>query len=100
MLQGALIGLVVAIVMLLWNRMQASRGAGLAGEIEQAMRGRGALTLAEVAAAVKRDSFMGRGQVVQALGGLLSVGKVVQHDAPPGTPQLEKVNHIRYELKA
>lgn len=99
MLQGALIGLVVSIVMLLWNRHQASRGTGLAGEIERALQGRGGLTLAEVAAAVNRASFFGRGQVAQALNGLLSVGKVVQHDAPPGTPQLEKVNHIRYALK-
>ncbi|MFO0607936.1 MAG: hypothetical protein U0324_32530 [Polyangiales bacterium] len=100
MLQGALIGFVVAVVMLVWNRYQASRGGGLAGQVEQAMRGRGGLTLAEVAAAVGRDSFFGRGQVVQALGGLISIGKVLQHEAPAGTPQLEKVNHIRYELKA
>jgi hypothetical protein len=99
MLRGALIGLIVGIVMIFWNRHQASRGGGLAGEIEQAIRGKGRLTLDEVSAAVNRTGFLKRGQVAQALAGLISVGKVVQHDAPPGTPQLEKVNHICYELK-
>ena len=97
MIQGALIGLIVGIVVMLWNRRNAQKGTGLAGSIEQAMLGRGPLTLAEVAQTVSRDSFLGRGQVAQALNALASVQKVRIHQAPEGTPQLKKVDFIRYE---
>lgn len=97
MLQGAIVGAVVAVAMLLWRRYQASQGTGLAGEIETALSGKPPMNLAEVAAAVGQDTFLGRGQVAQSLNALHSLGKVKIHDAPDGTPQLEKVKHIRYE---
>lgn len=55
------------------------------------------MTLAEVQAAVGKTSFLGRGEVVQALGALVSVQKVRVHEAPEGTPQMKKVDFIRYE---
>lgn len=97
MLQGALIGLVVALAMVFWNRRQAKLGTGLAGAVESALAGAGRLTLAEIAQRVGKDSFIGRGEVAQALNALASVNKVCIHPAPEGTPQLEKVDHIRYE---
>jgi hypothetical protein len=97
MLQGAIIGLVVGLVMFLLNRRNAQQGTGLAGTIEEAMRGREPLTLAEVAKAVNKDSFFGRGEVAQALGALVSVQKMRVIEAPEGTPQLKKVDFIRYE---
>ena len=97
MLKGALIGLVVALAMFFWNKRQAKLGTGVAGTIESALAAGERLTLAEVAARVGKPSFFGRGEVAQALNALHSVGKVRIHDAPEGTPQLQKVDHIRYE---
>jgi hypothetical protein len=97
MIQGAIIGLVVGLGMMLWHRRNAQKGTGLAGSIEDAIRGRGPMTLAEVAEAVGKGSFFGRGEVAQALNALVSVQKVRQHPAPEGTPQLKKVDFIKYE---
>jgi hypothetical protein len=97
MLTGAIIGVVVAVTLTLVNRSRARSGSGLPGQIEQALRGRGALTLKEVAVLMGRDSFFGRGEVGQALAALSSVGKVRTIPAPDGTPQLKKVQFIKYE---
>lgn len=101
MLQGALIGLTVALVMMGYNYYAARSGTGLPGEIAKLLEGKaGGMTMPEIAQALGRDSFLRRGSVAQALGGLQQAGKVKVHLAPEGTPQLEKVNHIRYELIA
>ena len=98
MLTGALIGAVVAVVVIAVNINRAKAGTGLPGQIEQALRGKPAMNLKEISVLVGRDSFMGRGKVVQALAGLQSAGKVKVTKAPPGTRQLDKVNHIKYEV--
>jgi hypothetical protein len=98
MLTGAIIGFVVAVVMIVVNKSKAQSGTGLPGEVEAALRGAGPLTLAQVAAKVGKDSFMGRGKVAQALGALHSVGKIKMNPAPEGTPQLKKVDVITYEI--
>ncbi len=97
MIQGALIGLIVALVMAFMQRQNAKKGTGLAGQLEQTLAQGSSLTLAEVAAAVGKDTFMGRGEVAQALNALASVNKVRIIPAPEGTPQLKKVELIRYE---
>jgi hypothetical protein len=97
MLQGAIIGAVVAIIMTVAMRSKAKSGGGLPGQIEQTLRGKGGMTLKEVAASVGKDTFMGRGQVAQALNALSSIGKVRIIPAPDGTPQLKKVDFIKYE---
>lgn len=98
MLTGALIGVVVAVAMMAINRSKAKAGTGFPGQVEQAMRGKPAMNLKDISVLVGRDSFMGRGKVVQALAGLQNAGKVKMTPAPPGTPQLEKVNVIKYEV--
>ncbi|MEO8548978.1 MAG: hypothetical protein ABI678_03370 [Kofleriaceae bacterium] len=97
MLTGALIGITVAIAMMLVTRSKAKAGTGLPGQIEQAMRGKGPMTMPAIAALVGKASFMGRGQVAQAVNALHSANKVKMTPAPPGTPQLQKMNVITYE---
>jgi hypothetical protein len=98
MLTGAIIGCVVAVIMIVMNKAKAKSGTGLPGQIEAAMRGAGPLTLGQVAAKVGLDTFMGRGKVAQAVGALQSVGKLKMTPAPEGTPQLKKVDFITYEV--
>lgn len=100
MLQGALIGLVVAIAMFFWQRRQAKLGTGLAGAVVSVLAPGEVLSLDEIAQRVGRPSFFGRGEVAQALNALLAVGKVRVHPAPEGTPQLQKVKLVRYERVA
>ena len=58
------------------------------------------LHLKQISVLVGKDSFMGRGNVAQALAGLQSVGKLRMTPAPDGTPQLKKVDFITYEVTA
>jgi len=98
MLTGAIIGCIVAVVMIVVNQSRAKSGTGLPGQVEAAIRGAGPLTLAQVAQKVGLDTFRGRGKVGMALGALHGVGKVKMTPAPEGTPQLEKVDFITYEV--
>ncbi len=100
MLTGAIIGCVVALTMMMLNRSKAKKGTGLPGNLEQALRGQPPKTLKQIAALVGKDSFMGRGEVAQALAALQSIGKVRTIPAPEGTPQLKKVDFITYEVIA
>lgn len=100
MIPGAIIGVIVAVTMMLVNQRSARKGTGLPGLVEQALRTLGPSTLHQVAAAVGKNSFLARGNVVQALAALQATGKVRVIDAPPGTPQLKKVDVIKYELIA
>ena len=97
MLTGAIIGIVVVLVMGVMNASKAKKGTGLPGQVELAMRGNGPMTLAEIASKVGKDSFLGRGDVAQALAALQQVGKIKTNPAPAGTPQLKKVDFITYE---
>jgi len=97
MIQGAIIGLIVALVMMFIQRQNAKKGTGMAGKLERVLAERSSLTLTEAAEAVGENTFMGRGKVAQALNALSSVGKVRILPAPEGTPQLKKVDLIRYE---
>lgn len=83
--------------MAVMNKGKAKAGTGLPGQIEQVLRGAGPLTLKELAGRVGKGSFMGRGDVAQALAALQSVGKIKTNPAPEGTPQLKKVDFITYE---
>lgn len=78
---------------------QRSQNQKLAPSIESRLREHGPQTLPELAGALGMGRFFTRGKVVLALGDLVNAGRVEVIDAPPGTPQLEKVNHIRYRLR-
>jgi hypothetical protein len=98
MLTGIIVGITVTLALGLLNYRNAKKGTGLPGKVELALRTHGAMTLKEIATAVGKRSFFGRGEVAQALGGLSQAGKVRTIDAPPGTPQLQKVDVVKYEL--
>lgn len=100
MLTGAIIGCVVALVIMMMNRSKAKQGTGLPGQLEQTLRGKEPMTLKQIAALIGKDTFMGRGEVAQALAALQSIGKVRTTPAPAGTPQLKKVDFITYEVVA
>lgn len=94
---GAIIGLVVALIMLGGRFLQARRGTGLPGQLLGALTGRGPMTLAELMAAVGSSGFFGRGRVLQSLAALQQAGKIRMIGAPPGTPHLKKHDVVRYE---
>ncbi len=99
MLTGIIIGVVVAITLGLVNQRNARKGTGLPGQVEHALRTRGPATLRELAGAVGKDTFLGRGDVSQALAALQATRKVRMIPAPPGTPGT-KAETTRYELIA
>lgn len=98
MLTGAIVGVIAAVTLTFVNRSRARKGTGLPGNIEHTLRGRGGLTLKEVAQLMGKDSFFGRGEVAQALNALHGVGKVRVHPAPPGASHLKRVQLIKYEV--
>jgi hypothetical protein len=100
MLTGAIIGCVVAVAIMMLNRSKAKKGTGLPGQLEQTLRGKEPMTLKQIAVLVGKDTFMGRGDVAQALAALQSIGKVRSNSAPQGTPQLKKVDFITYQVIA
>jgi hypothetical protein len=97
MLTGAIIGCVVVLVMMVMNKSKAKAGTGLPGKVEEVLRASGPLNLKDISVKVGKDSFMGRGDVVNALAALQGVGKIKTNPAPAGTPQLKKVDFITYE---
>ena len=76
--------------------LQSRRNKKVATQLEPALRAHGPQTLHGLAERVGMNSFMGRGRVVLALNDLVQAGQVLVNEAPPGTPQLEKVKHITY----
>lgn len=76
--------------------LQSRRNKKVGAQLEPALRQHGPQTLHGLAERVGMNSFMGRGRVVLALNELIQAGQVLVTEAPPGTPQLEKVKHITY----
>ena len=94
------VGVAAALGMLIATRMQARKNQALAPGIEAALRAQGALTLPALTDAVGLKGFSARGKVILALNDMVAQGKVRTIPAPDGTPQLQKVNFIKYELAA
>ena len=92
------IGLAAGIGVLISNRLQKKKNDALAPTIEAALRAQGGLTLPALTEAVGLKGFMARGKVMLALNDMVARGKVRVIQAPEGTPQLEKVNFVKYEL--
>ena len=92
------IGLATALGVVIANQLQRKRNQKLAPAIEAALRAQGPLSLPVLSEAVGFKGFMARGKVALALNDMVTQGKVRTIPAPEGTPQLQKVNHIKYEL--
>ena len=92
------IGVAAGLGAYLATRSQKKQNAALAPSIETALRAQGALTLQALTDAVGLKGFTARGKVMMALNDLVAAKKVRVIPAPDGTPQMQKVNHIKYEL--
>ncbi len=92
------IGVSVGIGLTIHNLLQSKRNRNLSIAIEPVLR-RGPSTLAEVAEAVHMGGFYAKGKVALCLQQMIREGRVVVTPAPEGTPQLQKVNHIKYVLQ-
>jgi hypothetical protein len=79
--------------------LQRRRNQDLATRIEPLLRERGALTMSELAQALGMSGFYARGKVLMALGDLVNQQRVQTIPAPEGTPQLQKVKFIKYQLR-
>ena len=97
-MESYVIGIGVGIGLAIAATLTSKRGQALATRIEPILRERGPLVLQEVADALDMGGFYARGKVVLALNEMVTAGQVAVIDAPEGTPQLEKVKHIRYRL--
>ena len=91
------IGLAVPAVWLFLARRRAVRGEGLAATVLVETRTRGPLTLNEIAAAVGKSTWIGRGQVAMALGALMQTNQVRRIPGPPGMPPSRAGDHVRFE---
>ena len=78
---------------------QRKQNAKLAPSVEAHLREHGAVTLPVLATALGMGGFFARGKVVLALNDLVVAGRVEMIPAPDGTPQLQKVDNIRYRLR-
>jgi hypothetical protein len=97
-----LIGIAVgaAAAMFVATRIQGKKNAKLMPSIEAALRAQGALTLPALTEAVGMKGFSARGKVMLALNQLAAKGAIDTIPAPDGTPQLQKINFIKYQLRA
>jgi NhaP-type Na+/H+ or K+/H+ antiporter len=92
---GAIAGAAAAYFATMSQRKQSQK---LVPSIESALRAQGAMTMPVLAEAIGFKGIMARGKVALALNDLVTQKKVRVIPAPDGTPQLQKVNHIKYEL--
>jgi hypothetical protein len=76
--------------------LQSRRNRKVNERVEPVLRAKGSMVLHALAEELGMNTFLGRGRVVLALNELVLSGKVRQTEAPEGTPQLEKVKHIKY----
>jgi hypothetical protein len=96
-----MVGLAVGagIAMLVASKLQRKKNDQLIPSIEAALRTQGALTLPALTEAVGMKGFTARGKVAMALSQLQTKGAVETIPAPDGTPQLQKINFIKYQLR-
>ena len=92
------IGFAAGLGAYLATRSQHKTNERLAPSIEAALGAQGALTLPALTDAIGLKGFTARGKVMLALNELVAQKKVRIIPAPDGTPQLQKVNFIKYEL--
>jgi len=94
------VGVAAALGGYLATRLQSRKNKTLIPAIEKALRAQGALTLPGLSDTLGLKGLMARGKVVMALNEMVTKGKVRVVPAPNATPQLQKINFIKYELVA
>lgn len=97
MMVGIAVG--AGIAMLVASKLQRKKNDKLIPSIEAALRAQGALTLPALTEAVGMKGFTARGKVAMALSQLVTKGAIETLPAPEGTPQLQKINFIKYQLR-
>jgi len=96
-----LYGIIGAVSAVLVAMLTRRRNVQLTPLIDEQLRASpDGLTVPQLQEALAMTGFSGRGKIVMALGELTNAGRVDLIDAPAGTPQLEKINVIRYRLRA
>lgn len=86
------------VAVVIYQILQNKRNAALGEKIEGALH-KGEQTLPVLAQTLGMPGFRGRGKVVMALNAMVRRGRVVVIPAPDRTPQLQKVQHIKYRLQ-
>lgn len=76
----------------------AKKNKALGERIVAVLRDKGPRTLRELSEDLGTPGLFGRGNVFNALGSMVQSGTLTLTPAPPGTPQLKKVDYIRYGL--
>src|SRR3954469_18352241 len=99
MFGNVVIGAAIAVGIGIAMARQRKQNAALAPSIDAELGARGPQTLPVLATALGMGGFFARGKVALALNELATSGRGEIIAAPEGTPQLEKVNHIRYRLR-
>ena len=94
------VGASVGVGVMIAASRQRSASQGIAANIEPLLRARGPMTLPQLQEALAMQSFSGRGKVAMALNAMVAAQTLEVVEAPPGTPQLEKVKVIQYKLRA
>lgn len=89
----------VTIGLAIFRSRQAKLNGSLSDRIAPHLEGEGK-TLPELKVLLDMNSFIAGGKIVNALGEMVRGGSVETILAPEGTPQLEKVKHIRYKTAA
>jgi hypothetical protein len=79
---------------------QAKLNAKLGERIVAVLREQDERTLADIAGALDMSGVFGRGKVFNALTAMVNEGSLQVIPAPEGTPQLQKVKHIKYKLRS
>lgn len=92
-------GVGVAIGLGIHQALQSRKNRALGERITSALQARNDRTLRELAEELGMGGFLGRGKVFNALTEMANAGALEVLPAPEGTPQLKKVDFIRYRLR-
>ena len=96
---GIASGVGVAIGLGIHQALQSRKNRGLGERVTTALQARNDRTLRELAEELGMGGFLGRGKVFNALTEMTNAGALEVLPVPEGTPQLKKVDFIRYRLR-
>lgn len=96
---GVAAGIAIAIGLIVSQMRRRKKNVNVWASIEPILR-KGPATLQELADGAGMSGFMGKGKISLALQDMTAQGRVEVTEAPPGTPQLEKVKFIKYKLRS